>query len=332
VPHTLLLADDSITIQRVIELTFADEDIRVVAVSDGKQAVQRAQAEAPDIVLADVGMPEMDGYEVAAFIKRTPGLSHVPVLLLTGAFEPVDEQRARAAGCDGVLVKPFEPQMVISRVKDLIAGRPAATAVPRAAGEALQVSPSAPVFAAPPPATDEYFDRLDAALSSFDSTAPTIAMPVPVPPVGVGSGPAGSADMPTVAMPMAPPQAPVPGSPTIEPAATAGSAERGAEPVAAASPAQAPVPVATAAAAPTSAPASSPSLLAEAFEALLAAEQGRPLDSAAAQRAGSSDTLIDHITRQVIARLADDRMRDVVIEVAERLVREEIARIKSAAN
>ena len=78
-PHTLLLADDSITIQRVIELTFADEDIRVVAVSDGKQAVQRAQAEAPDIVLADVGMPEMDGYEVAAFSKRTPVLLACPV-------------------------------------------------------------------------------------------------------------------------------------------------------------------------------------------------------------------------------------------------------------
>ena len=119
----LLLADDSVTIQRVIELTFADEDVQVVAVGDGQQAIDRVRADRPDIVLADVGMPERDGYEVAAFIKGDPSLAHIPVLLLTGAFEPVDEARARAVGCDGVLVKPFEPQMVISRVRDLLAGR-----------------------------------------------------------------------------------------------------------------------------------------------------------------------------------------------------------------
>ena len=124
-PHKLLLADDSVTIQRVIELTFADEDIQVVAVGDGKKAIASIQADRPDIVLADVGMPERDGYEVAAFIKTNSELAHIPVLLLTGAFEPIDEARARAVGCDGVLVKPFEPQMVINRVKDLLAGRPA---------------------------------------------------------------------------------------------------------------------------------------------------------------------------------------------------------------
>src|SRR5688500_1905890 len=135
-PHKLLLADDSITIQRVIELTFAEEDVQVLAVGDGKHAIERVQSDRPDIVLADVGMPERDGYEVAAFVKGTPTFAHIPVLLLTGAFEPIDEGRAQAAGCDGVLVKPFEPQMVISRVKDLIAGRrpvqkmPAPPAIP----------------------------------------------------------------------------------------------------------------------------------------------------------------------------------------------------------
>ena len=121
-PHKLLLADDSVTIQRVIELTFADEDVQVIAVGNGADAIERAQRDRPDIVLADVGMPERNGYEVAAFIKGTPHLAHIPVVLLTGAFEPVDEQRARSVGCDGVLVKPFEPQMVITRVKELLAG------------------------------------------------------------------------------------------------------------------------------------------------------------------------------------------------------------------
>ena len=124
-PHTLLLADDSVTIQRVIELTFADEDIRVIAVGDGQQAIDLITADPPDIVLADTGMPERDGYDVATFIKEDPALAHIPVVLLTGAFEPVDEDRARQVGCDAVLVKPFEPQVVINRVRELLGGRSA---------------------------------------------------------------------------------------------------------------------------------------------------------------------------------------------------------------
>src|SRR3954463_4457887 len=119
-PQTLLLADDSVTIQRVIELTFADEDITVVAVSDGDQAIARIDAAPPDIVLADIGMPGRSGYEVAQHIKQSPRLAHIPVVLLTGAFEPVDQAKAAEAGCDGVLAKPCEPQLVIARVKELL--------------------------------------------------------------------------------------------------------------------------------------------------------------------------------------------------------------------
>ncbi len=122
-PHRLLLADDSVTIQRVIELTFADEDVQVTAVGDGQAAIDRIREEPPDIVLTDVTMPERDGYEVSAFIKEDPALAHIPVVLLTGAYEPVDEARAKAIGCDGIMVKPFEPQMVINRVHELLEGK-----------------------------------------------------------------------------------------------------------------------------------------------------------------------------------------------------------------
>src|SRR5436309_5272911 len=144
-PHTLLLADDSVTIQRVIELTFADEDITVVAVSDGDQAIARLDSEPPDIVLADVGMPGRSGYDVAQHVKETPALAHIPVVLLTGAFEPVDQVKAAAVGCDAVLAKPFEPQLVIGRVRELL-GRSASADgnSPAAAGHA----PAPP----PPPA------------------------------------------------------------------------------------------------------------------------------------------------------------------------------------
>src|SRR5688500_656843 len=120
--HKLLLADDSVTIQRVIELTFSGEDVQVVTVGDGEEAIARIPTERPDIVLADIGMPKRSGYDVAAFVKGHPELAHIPVLLLAGAFEPVDQARAEEVKCDGVLVKPFEPQQVIARVRELIEG------------------------------------------------------------------------------------------------------------------------------------------------------------------------------------------------------------------
>ena len=83
-PYRLLLADDSVTIQRVIELTFADEDIAVTAVADGQEAVRRIVADPPDIILADVNMPRRDGYEIAAFVKNDPELAEIPVMLLAG--------------------------------------------------------------------------------------------------------------------------------------------------------------------------------------------------------------------------------------------------------
>src|SRR6185503_6459673 len=160
-PHKLLLADDSVTIQRVIELTFADEDIHVSVVGDGRQAIERLRSERPDIVLADVGMPERDGYEVAAFIKNDPQLAHIPVILLTGAFEPLDEDRARRVGCDGVLVKPFEPQVVINRVRELLSRRRPVATVP-----AAPATPAAPAVPPAPKARSlDVLDDLDAALA-----------------------------------------------------------------------------------------------------------------------------------------------------------------------
>lgn len=294
--HKLLLADDSVTIQKVIELTFADEDIEVIAVSDGQQAITRAPIDRPDIVLADVGMPERDGYEVAAFIKETPELSHIPVLLLTGAFEPIDEGRARAVRCDGVLVKPFEPQMVINRVKELIAGR-----TPGTAGVS-PVAPLAAAVAAAPPrtggTTDEYFDRLDAAFSVRET--PASAPFGPAPPVPH----------------LVPATAPAPERTVVSAAASASDTARPAD--SGAHPADAPA----GAEAPT---------LAQAFAALLAAEQGKVPPPPPPSEQALRDDVIEEVTRRVVARLTDRVARDVVADVAERVVREEIDRIKARA-
>lgn len=142
----ILLADDSITIQKVIELTFSDEDFDVVTVGNGRLAVERIEDIQPDIVLCDIIMPEKDGYEVCDYIKKHPRLSSIPVLLLTGAFEPFDQERAARAGCDGFLAKPFEPASLIGKVNELLA---------RSSGQPTAHPASTPAFEAAPPAPAE---------------------------------------------------------------------------------------------------------------------------------------------------------------------------------
>jgi CheY-like chemotaxis protein len=398
-PHKLLLADDSVTIQRVIELTFADEDVQVVAVGTGQEAIDRLQRDRPDIVLADVGMPERNGYEVAAFVKGNPATAHVPVVLLTGAFEPIDEGRAREVGCDGVLVKPFEPQLVISRVKDLLAGRkptgmwsasPVAQGPVRPAADLEMRSGGGQATAAADP-LEAYFDRLDAAFAStgtgatadpFSAAPPTAAASAgPADPFAAAGAPptresiplarrpepaagakqtrstdsdplaswdpdlAGDPERPAPVAPPAPPRAaapPVPPPPQPPatpvmppPAAPRPAAVSSAKPVAppAAPPAAVqPAPAATAAATPVS--------LVDAFAALLAAEERlglkpsaatmpspAPAAAAAPDTLKINDDLIEDITARVLVRLTD-ASRPTILDVAERLVREEIERIK----
>lgn len=149
----ILLADDSITIQKVIELTFSDEDFEVVTVGNGRLAIEKAQEVQPDIVLCDIIMPEKDGYEVCEFVKGHEALGRVPVLLLTGAFEPFDQERAARVGADGFLAKPFEPQALIAKVKDLLSHGGGKPSLARPAPPPAATTPiPSPVVAAGPPA------------------------------------------------------------------------------------------------------------------------------------------------------------------------------------
>src|SRR5215831_7519252 len=116
----ILLADDSITIQKVVNLTFADEGIEVVAVSSGDIAERRLPEICPDLVLADIFMPGKNGYELCEAIKQSPQFYNVPVVLLVGAFEPFDQAEARRVKADGHLTKPFESRTLVDTVRKLI--------------------------------------------------------------------------------------------------------------------------------------------------------------------------------------------------------------------
>jgi CheY-like chemotaxis protein len=117
----LLLADDSITIQKVVNLTFADEGIEVVAVGDGDAAMIKFNESMPDLVLADVNMPGLDGYRICEMIKQDDETKHIPVILLVGSFEPFDEQEAWRVGADDFLTKPFQSiRQLVTKVSDLL--------------------------------------------------------------------------------------------------------------------------------------------------------------------------------------------------------------------
>jgi CheY-like chemotaxis protein len=152
----ILVADDSVTIQKVIALTFAEEPFEIKSVGTGSEAVERMRDWRPDLVLADVIMPQMNGYELCRSIKSQPANANIPVILLAGTFEAFDEEEARACGADGSITKPFESGELIEKVKTQMAraeGKPVAAAPAFAPAGATAVRPAVrPAPVAPPPA------------------------------------------------------------------------------------------------------------------------------------------------------------------------------------
>jgi CheY-like chemotaxis protein len=118
----ILLADDSLTIQKVVELTFADTDFEVHAVSSGDELIAKLPEVRPDIVICDIIMPGRDGYDVCQTIKSNSDYLHLPVVLLTGTFEPFDRDRALAVGCSEIITKPFEAKRLVEAVEKLTSG------------------------------------------------------------------------------------------------------------------------------------------------------------------------------------------------------------------
>jgi CheY-like chemotaxis protein len=128
--RTILLADDSVTIRKIVELTFGETDIRVESVGSGREALERMRELRPDLVLLDVVMPGPSGYDVCRAIKASD--RPIPVLLLAGTFEPFDAVEARACGSDGHVTKPFDSRQLVERVEHLLAhgGAPLASGAP----------------------------------------------------------------------------------------------------------------------------------------------------------------------------------------------------------
>jgi CheY-like chemotaxis protein len=109
----ILLADDSPHAQRMGERILRDEGHEVITVSDGLVAMLRLKDAQPDLIIADISMPEVSGYELCEYVKNNGG---VPVFLTAGAVEPVDESEVARVRADGVLKKPFEASLLLEAI------------------------------------------------------------------------------------------------------------------------------------------------------------------------------------------------------------------------
>lgn len=163
----ILLADDSLTIQKVVELTLSDSDYDLVCVSNGQRALEKVREDRPDLILADVVMPEKNGYEVCEVIKGNPATARIPVILLSGTFEPFDRERAERIGADAIISKPFDSQQLLAQVETLL-DRAGSAVGPEA--EAMPIAPP-PSSAEAPEVRSEEKDPFDTGFSAEDFTA-----------------------------------------------------------------------------------------------------------------------------------------------------------------
>jgi CheY-like chemotaxis protein len=116
----ILLADDSPHAQRMGERILREEGFEVVSAADGDTALTQMEAMEPDVVLADVFLPGLSGYELCRWIKTSERHKYAGVILIAGLLEPVDEEEARRAGCDGILKKPFEASAILEAIHPLV--------------------------------------------------------------------------------------------------------------------------------------------------------------------------------------------------------------------
>ena len=113
----ILVVDDEIYIVHILDFSLGMEGYEVVTALDGEQALEKARSARPDLIVLDIMMPKLDGYEVCKAVKADPATKHIPIVAVTAHALPGDRERSFQAGCDGYLAKPCEPRAVVAEVQ-----------------------------------------------------------------------------------------------------------------------------------------------------------------------------------------------------------------------
>ena len=169
----VLVVDDSLSVRKVVQRALESKRIEVLSAASGNEALEQIAREAPDLIVCDVIMPDMDGYQICDYVKKHPTLGHTPVLLISGIVNGTVLERAAKVRADDVMRKPFAADELLHRIESFLpaGGRPAMAAVPAPAPPATPVpelerpaprperpapvpEPAAAVAAAPEPGPD----------------------------------------------------------------------------------------------------------------------------------------------------------------------------------
>ena len=193
----VLVVDDSLSVRKVVQRALESKRIEVLSAASGSEALEQIARETPDLIVCDVIMPDMDGYQICDFVKKHPTLGHTPVLLISGIVNATVLERAAKVRSDDVMRKPFAADELLHRIESLLpaTGRLAPAAAPAPAAEtapfaAVAVPPPAPERRAPQP----------------ERPAPVVPEPVAVVPPAPAPGPdlktllAGVAELPGVSL------------------------------------------------------------------------------------------------------------------------------------
>jgi CheY-like chemotaxis protein len=152
VPAKLLVADDSTTIQKVFEQTFPAEEFTLSFANNGEEALAKARTERPQVIIADINMPLKNGFELCEVIKKDQTLKDIPVLLLIGILDDFDEDESRRVGADGFIVKPFEANAAINKVRAALTKRGSGLSREAPSGEETEeIFELSDIIKAPPP-------------------------------------------------------------------------------------------------------------------------------------------------------------------------------------
>ena len=116
----ILLVEDQEDARRIVRDLLAANGFALLEAKTGEEGLKLAQTERPDLILMDIQLPGMDGYEVTRLIKADPALRHIPIIAVTSYALSGDDQRAAAAGCDGYVAKPFSPRVLMARIRELL--------------------------------------------------------------------------------------------------------------------------------------------------------------------------------------------------------------------
>ena len=116
----IIAVDDSHVIRRLIEVSLDRLDVLVETVANGEEVCERLLQVPPDILLLDIGLPDMDGWEILNFVQSEPSLDGLPVIMLTGYSDAADRERADLKGVAGYLVKPFRPADLRNTILDIL--------------------------------------------------------------------------------------------------------------------------------------------------------------------------------------------------------------------